>query len=125
MQFLEIIVKLIVAKDQSFIDFCDDTLDYCLKNFDSSLEVLHENYLEEKRQSLIQKIGENIVIRRKEVINSEFIYSYIHGNNKIGSILSISKENDVIGNDVALHIAASVLSSADDLDEFNKKEKEK
>ena len=42
-----------VAKDQSFIDFCDDTLDCCLKNFDSSLEVLHENYLEEKRQSLI------------------------------------------------------------------------
>ena len=107
-----------VAKDQSFIDFCDDTLDYCLKNFDSSLEVLHENYLEEKRQSLIQKIGENIVIRRKEVINSEFIYSYIHGNNKIGSILSISKENDVIGNDVAMHIAASapLVISADDLD---------
>jgi elongation factor Ts len=107
-----------VAKDQSFIDFCDDTLEHCLKNFDSSLEVLHENYLEEKRQSLIQKIGENIVIRRKEVINSEFIYSYIHGNNKIGSILSISKENDVIGNDVAMHIAASapLVISADDLD---------
>ena len=107
-----------VAKDQSFIDFCDDTLDCCLKNFDSSLEVLHENYLEEKRQSLIQKIGENIVIRRKEVINSEFIYLYIHGNNKIGSILSISKENDVIGNDVAMHIAASapLVISADDLD---------
>ena len=107
-----------VAKDQSFIDFCDDTLDYCLKNFDSSLGVLLENYLEEKRQSLIQKIGENIVIRRKEVINSEFVYSYIHGNNKIGSILSISKENDVIGNDVAMHIAASapLVISADDLD---------
>ena len=107
-----------VAKDQSFIDFCDDTLDYCLKNFDSSLEDLHDNYLEEKRQSLIQKIGENIVIRRKEVINSEFIYLYIHGNNKIGSILSISKENDVIGNDVAMHIAASapLVISADDLD---------
>ena len=49
-----------VAKDQSFIDFCDDTLDYCLKNFDSSLEVLHENYLEEKRLSLIQTYMEII-----------------------------------------------------------------
>ena len=108
----------IVAKHQSFIDFCVDTLEYCLKNFDSSLEFLLANCLEEKRQSLIQKIGENIVIRRKEVINSEFIYSYIHGNNKIGSILSISKENDVIGNDVAMHIAASapLVISADDLD---------
>ena len=83
--------------------------------------------MEEKRQSLIQKIGENIVIRRKEVINSEFIYSYLHGNNKIGSILSISKENDVIGNDVAMPIAASapLVISANDLDVgFIDKEKE-
>ena len=115
-----------VAKDQSFIDFCHETLNYCLENYDSSLEILHSDYLEEKRQSLIQKIGENIVIRRKEVINSEFIYSYVHGNNKIGSILSISNENDVVGNDVAMHIAASaplVVSSADlDKELINKEE---
>ena len=115
-----------VAKDQSFIDFCHETLNYCLENYDLSLEILHSDYLEEKRQSLIQKIGENIVIRRKEVINSEFIYSYVHGNNKIGSILSISNENDVVGNDVAMHIAASaplVVSSADlDKELINKEE---
>ena len=78
-----------VAKDQNFIDFCQETLDYCLENPDLSLEILLENYLEEKRQNLIQKNGQNIVIRSKEIINSEFIYSYVHGNNKIGSILSI------------------------------------
>ena len=115
-----------VAKDQSFIDFCEETLNYCLENFDSSLETLLTNHLEEKRQSLIQKIGENIVIRRKEVINSEFIYSYVHGNNKIGSILSISSENDVVGNDVAMHIAASapLVVSSEDLDKelINKEE---
>ena len=115
-----------VAKDQSFVDFCHETLNYCLENYDSSLEILHSDHLEEKRQSLIQKIGENIVIRRKEVINSEFIYSYVHGNNKIGSILSISNENDVVGNDVAMHIAASaplVVSSADlDKELINKEE---
>ena len=115
-----------VAKDQSFVDFCHETLNYCLENYDSSLEILHSDYLEEKRQSLIQKIGENIVIRRKEVINSEFIYSYVHGNNKIGSILSISDENDVVGNDVAMHIAASapLVVSSEDLDKelINKEE---
>ena len=115
-----------VAKDQNFIDFCQETLDYCLENPDLSLETLLENYLEEKRQNLIQKIGENIVIRRKEVINSEFIYSYVHGNNKIGSILSISNENDPIGNDIAMHVAASapLVVSSEDLDEelINKEE---
>ena len=116
-----------VAKDQSFVDFCHETLNYCLENYDSSLEILHSDYLEEKRQSLIQKIGENVVIRRKEVINSEFIYSYVHGNNKIGSILSISDENDVVGNDVAMHIAASapLVVSSEDLDkELISKEEE-
>ena len=115
-----------VAKDQNFIDFCQETLDYCLENPDLSLETLLENYLEEKRQNLIQKIGENIVIRRKEIINSEFIYSYVHGNNKIGSILSISNENDPIGNDIAMHVAASapLVVSSEDLDEelINKEE---
>ena len=115
-----------VAKDQNFIDFCQETLDYCLENPDLSLETLLENYLEEKRQNLIQKIGENIVIRRKEIINSEFIYSYVHGNNKIGSILSISNENDLIGNDIAMHVAASapLVVSSEDLDEelINKEE---
>ena len=116
-----------VAKDQSFVDFCHETLNYCLENYDLSLEILHSDYLEEKRQSLIQKIGENVVIRRKEVINSEFIYSYVHGNNKIGSILSISDENDVVGNDVAMHIAASapLVVSSEDLDkELISKEEE-
>tara|TARA_B100001093_G_scaffold519250_1_gene607366 strand:+ start:603 stop:1460 length:858 start_codon:yes stop_codon:yes gene_type:complete len=115
-----------VAKDQNFIDFCQETLDYCLENSDLSLETLLKNYLEEKRQNLIQKIGENIVIRRKEIINSEFIYSYVHGNNKIGSILSISNENDPIGNDIAMHVAASapLVVSSEDLDEelINKEE---
>ena len=97
-----------------------------MENSDLSLETLLKNYLEEKRQNLIQKIGENIVIRRKEIINSEFIYSYVHGNNKIGSILSISNENDPIGNDIAMHVAASapLVVSSEDLDEelINKEE---
>ena len=64
-----------VAKDQSFIDFCNESLNYCIKNPELSLEKLLEENLEEKRQELIQKIGENIVVRRREVIKSDFIYS--------------------------------------------------
>ena len=90
-----------VAKDQSFIDFCNESLNYCIKNPELSLEKLLEENLEEKRQELIQKIGENIVVRRREVIKSDFIYSYVHGNNKIGSIVSLSKANDALGEDIA------------------------
>ena len=90
------------------------------------MEKLLEESLEEKRQKLIQKIGENIVVRRKEVIKSDFIYSYVHGNNKIGSIVSLTKANDTLGEDIAMHIAASaplVISSEDlDKDLLRKKE---
>ena len=108
-----------VAKDDSFIEFCEEVLDSCLQNPDSSLAQLSEEKLEEKRQALIQKIGENIVVRRREIIKSDNLYSYVHGNNKIGSIVSIDQENKNTGEDIAMHIAASspLVIDPNDLDE--------
>ena len=108
-----------VAKDDSFIEFCEEALDSCLQNPDSSLAQLSEEKLEEKRQALIQKIGENIVVRRREIIKSDNLYSYVHGNNKIGSIVSIDQENKNTGEDIAMHIAASspLVIDPNDLDE--------
>ena len=108
-----------VAKDDSFIEFCEEVLDSCIQNPDSSLTQLSEEKLEEKRQALIQKIGENIVVRRREIIKSDNLYSYVHGNNKIGSIVSIDQENKNTGEDIAMHIAASspLVIDPNDLDE--------
>ena len=108
-----------VAKDDSFIEFCEEALDFCIQNPDSSLAQLSEEKLEEKRQALIQKIGENIVVRRREIIKSDNLYSYVHGNNKIGSIVSIDQENKNTGEDIAMHIAASspLVIDPNDLDE--------
>ena len=108
-----------VAKDDSFIEFCEEVLDSCLQNPDSSLAQLSEEKLEEKRQALIQKIGENIVVRRREIIKSDNLYSYVHGNNKIGSIVSIDQENKNTGEDIAMHIAASspLVINPNDLEE--------
>ena len=108
-----------VAKDDSFVEFCEEALDSCLQNPDSSLAQLSEEKLEEKRQALIQKIGENIVVRRREIIKSDNLYSYVHGNNKIGSIVSIDQENKNTGEDIAMHIAASspLVIDPNDLDE--------
>ena len=108
-----------VAKDDSFIEFCEEVLDSCIQNPDSSLDQLSEEKLEEKRQALIQKIGENIVVRRREIIKSDNLYSYVHGNNKIGSIVSLDQENKNTGEDIAMHIAASspLVIDPNDLDE--------
>ncbi len=94
-------------------------MDSCIQNPDSSLAQLSEEKLEEKRQALIQKIGENIVVRRREIIKSDNLYSYVHGNNKIGSIVSLDQENKNTGEDIAMHIAASspLVIDPNDLDE--------
>ena len=64
-----------VAKDESFLNFTKEVLEICINSPDESLNNLLSGSLEEKRQSLVQKIGENIVIRRKFNISSNFVYS--------------------------------------------------
>ena len=96
-----------VAKDANFLAFTEEVLGTCLNSPDAILEKLLSDYLEEKRQNLVQKIGENIVIRRKFNVSSPFVYSYIHGNKKIGVLVSLEQENEELGKDLAMHVAAS------------------
>ena len=116
-----------VAKDANFLAFTDEVLETCLNSPDASLEKLLSDSLEEKRQNLVQKIGENIVIRRKSNVSSPFVYSYIHGNKKIGVLLSLKKENEELGKDLAMHVAASnplAISPEEIPEEIIYKEKE-
>ena len=96
-----------VAKDANFLAFTEEVLVTCLNSPDASLEKLLSDSLEEKRQNLVQKIGENIVIRRKFNVSSPFVYSYIHGNKKIGVLVTLEQENEELGKDLAMHVAAS------------------
>ena len=108
-----------VAKDENFINFTNDVMQTCFESPEKTLEELSTESLEEKRQSLVQKIGENIVIRRKSNISSGFVSSYIHANNKIGVIVSLESENDELGKDIAMHIAASspIVVNPEDVDD--------
>ena len=116
-----------VAKDESFLKFTEEVMETCINTSGESLESLLSSSLEEKRQNLVQKIGENIVIRRKFNISASFVYSYIHGNKKIGVLLSLEKDNEDLGKDLAMHIAASsplAINSEDISKDVVEKEKE-
>ena len=116
-----------VAKDANFLAFTEEVLATCLNSPDASLEKLLSDSLEEKRQNLVQKIGENIVIRRKFNVPSPFVYSYIHGNKKIGVLVSLELENEELGKDLAMHVAASnplAISPEEISEETINKEKE-
>jgi elongation factor Ts len=66
------------------------------------------NTIEEMRQALIAKIGENIQIRRfKNVFsNGGVIGSYSHGG-RIGVLAEVEGDKPELAKDVAMHVAAS------------------
>ena len=117
-----------VAKDQNFLDFCKETL--ALATHKSSSENIFEEVssaMEEKRMSLVQKIGENIIIRKVEVISGEITEFYIHSNRKIASGVSLISGSEAVAKEISMHIAATnpIVLSPEDLDkEFVEKERE-
>ena len=117
-----------VAKDENFISFCNSVLSYSkeLVEEENSLENL-QSQMEESRQELIQKIGENIKIRKLEKLKGEKVEIYLHSNKKIGVSISIEGEDKELAKDLAMHIAASspLVVNPEDLDEeILKKERE-
>ena len=70
---------------------------------------LHEGEdttIEEARQALVSKIGENMNVRRFVRAQAGAIYSYSHGV-RIGVIIDMSGGDEALGRDLAMHIAAS------------------
>ena len=95
-----------VAKDENFKTFCQDVLNYCLDNDLKSIKEIAEDLVSE-RQSLVQKVGENVIIRKKESIKGDNLYSYIHSNGKVGALVSLQHSNEELGKDIAMHVTAS------------------
>jgi elongation factor Ts len=115
-----------VAKDENFKTFCQEVLNYCLKNNSKSVEEI-SNDLESDRQGLVQKVGENVIIRKKESIIGDNLYSYIHSNGKVGALVSLKDDNEELGKDIAMHVTASnpkFLSPEDVDSETIEKEKQ-
>ncbi|MEE9352040.1 MAG: translation elongation factor Ts, partial [Thiotrichaceae bacterium] len=103
-----------VAKDGSFIGFAEAVGAVVLadKPVDiaalSSLPLENGETVEETRANLVSKIGENIQMRRFEMMSTETgaLSSYLHGE-RIGVLISMTGGDEQLGRDVAMHIAAS------------------
>ena len=93
------------AKNQDFLAFADSVTQRVFEGKISNLESID---FEDVREKLVQKIGENITIRRSEIIEdaNASVSNYIHGNKKIGVLLAVSGGDDALAQDIAMHIAA-------------------
>ena len=109
-----------VAKDENFINFCEEALKVAVdtSSGENLLDEVSGN-MEKQRMSLVQKIGENIIIRKVKKITGEVLESYIHSNKKIAAGVSLEQGSPEIAKEVAMHIAASnpIVLSPEDLDE--------
>ena len=95
------------ARDENFIDFVQMVADKAYAERVTTIDDLLSLGLEPLRESLVQKIGENISIRRLEVFTNPRVFSYVHTNNKIGVLVSLEGGSEGLGKDIAMHIAAT------------------
>ena len=101
-----------VARDDNFLSFAEQALASSFEASQASVEELLEKGLEESRQALVQKIGENVNLRRLKRLNFEnanqgIVESYVHNNSKIGVLISLKGGDEALAKDVAMHIAAA------------------
>lgn len=70
--------------------------------------------VESTRTALIGKIGENMTIRRFVRLEAKGkLHAYVHGGSKIGVLVDLTGGDDVLGKDIAMHIAASKPKALD------------
>ncbi len=99
------------ARDESFLDFAQQALELAYSNSEADVADLLDAGLEDVRQALVQKIGENCNVRRIERLqfvdaNQGIVESYVHSNNRIAVLISITGGDESLARDVAMHVAA-------------------
>lgn len=102
-----------VAKNEDFIEFAGQLAQMVAKQriIDvaslAALTLANGDNVEARRQALVMKLGENISIRR--IVSYETqdqLAMYLHGS-RIGVMLDFAGGDEVLGKDIAMHIAAS------------------
>ena len=102
-----------VAKDAGFLAFAQAVGERVLVDAPADVEQLSALPLdgasvEETRQQLVAKIGENIRVRRfvRRQTQSGVIGSYLHGS-RIGVLVELEGGDLALARDIAMHVAAS------------------
>lgn len=112
-----------VTKESDFMAFVDNVGARVLSDNPDSVEALSAmavtdggKTIDETRQELISKIGENMTVRRFERFDAAgSISSYKHGV-RIAVIVDLENGDDELGKDIAMHIAASRPSCISEAD---------
>ena len=101
-----------VANDENFRQFAEAVADAVLDAQPDSVDSLmsaqtNGQSVEEARQALITKVGENIAVRRFEVLETSApVGAYTHMG-RIGVVVEMDGGDESLARDIAMHIAAT------------------
>ncbi len=103
-----------VTKSDDFKNFTNTLVALALRQNIKNIPTLMKTKIktnvsvESARETLVAKVGENVSVRRLTAmtIDTGFIGSYQHGE-RIGVLVNLTKEDEILAKDIAMHIVAS------------------
>lgn len=114
------------ARDEGFLAFANGVADKAIADKQADVAALMDGDLENAREALVQKIGENIGVRRISIIEGDVVDAYTHSNSRIAVLVQVTADN-ALAKDIAMHIAAvnpQVVNAEDMPAELVAKEKD-
>ena len=101
-----------VAREKDFQNFASSVVKVILEQRPADVAALGEKAIaggqtvDEARRVLIAKIGENIGVRRFQVVEAPAVVgAYLHGT-RIGALVAMKAGDDAVAKDIAMHVAA-------------------
>ena len=97
-----------IARDAGFLAYVNTVVEKAFAEKEDNVEKVMAGELESAREALVQKIGENVSVRRIAIESAEngVAAGYVHSNNRISVLVNLEGGNDEVGKDVAMHVAA-------------------
>ncbi|MCC5793004.1 MAG: elongation factor Ts [Legionellaceae bacterium] len=103
-----------VARDENFSAFANNVAGTALNSGAADADaLLNETLLggtvtvEQGRQELVAKIGENIKVRRLHLLKADAVVGYYLHGSRIGVMVALKSGDEALAKDIAMHIAAS------------------
>lgn len=96
-----------VARDENFLGFANKVADVAFEKKEADVAALMADGLETEREALVQKIGENISVRRIVFVGGEgkTVEAYVHGG-RIAAAVELNGGTGELAKDIAMHVAA-------------------
>jgi elongation factor Ts len=97
-----------VARDDNFLGFATAVLDKAYAAKQPDVAAVMSGELESNREALVQKIGENISVRRIAALTpaAGVVGAYVHSNNRIAVLVELKGGSVELARDIAMHVAA-------------------